>query len=352
MKTKFMRTFIQLVMCVLIPMGFTIHAEAQLAGTGMMGGMQACPYQQNIGDNAQSIQDDINDAKERLNDLNEKKREARSKKSELERAVNRAKGELERRGLQADFAAKVIDHIQEGRACTEYQGYVVPGGKTVSEWTEEEAYNSRMPANDSNWAPSEVNQTSVTAVGNAPNDPGPFSPTEWARFCDPRNKGKVTSYVCAIERAQVPKGAFNIEICKTSVKSFQDNRDKLKSAEAELAAIDAQIESQKTEIAAMRGTLKEEIRAYQKEMKEQMTEGGCIDCMLRGSGSFYSSKPNWGAAAIYGAGALVSILGGMDLQKTATHEWARLGQKYDPQFPAFGYGFPFIMGAANAVMGA
>ena len=83
-----------------------------------------------------------------------------------------------------------------------------------------------------------------------------------------------------------------------------------------------------------------------------MTEGGCVDCMLRSSGYYGggSSKPNWAGVLINGGAALASIWAGNDLQKYVAGQNARLGQTTQ-MYPSFGFGYPFIMGAISSALG-
>ena len=130
MKTMFTRPLV----LVAVLLSFSTVTKAQMYGTGMQGGMQACPYDQNIGDEAESVQDDIRERNEKITDLKEKLKDTKAKQQELNRKMERAKSEIERRGIQGDFLSKIIDHITEGRACGEYQGYANTGcGKKVTE---------------------------------------------------------------------------------------------------------------------------------------------------------------------------------------------------------------------------
>ena len=157
MKTMFMRPWI----LGFLLLSFTLSGHAQMYGTGMMAGMQSCPYPQNIGDEAESIQDQISDLQEELRSAKSDLREEESERRSLESKLKRIEGELKRRGLQGDYLAKVIDHIREGRSCTEYSGYV-PNPKArpaqgrprttsmndeeMVDENAEEANQSRMPA--------------------------------------------------------------------------------------------------------------------------------------------------------------------------------------------------------------
>ncbi|MEZ0391691.1 MAG: hypothetical protein ACAH59_05715, partial [Pseudobdellovibrionaceae bacterium] len=317
--------------------GFSSASYGQMYGTGMMGGMMGCPYQQQVGDDAENIQDDINERREALRDVEADIREAKSKERELQRKMDRARGDLERRGFASEYLEKIIDHITEGRKCSEYVGGVsspvTPAPETRRPQSEEEA-----PA-------------LASVQGGKPNETTPFTASDWFKLCDQTKKGRVLSGACKIESAQVPKPGFNLSSCTTNIQTYQDSKEKLDQAKAKLEALNARKDALKAEIAALRGDYKQAVRDHQKELREQATEGGCIDCMIQGSG-YYSQKPktDWGGVVTNLGLGIASMYLGNNMQEHVASQNARLGVPTQV-YPSFGYGYPFIMGAVGAALG-
>ncbi len=342
--------------------GFLAVANAQMYGTGMYGGIQGCPYQQQIGDEAVSIQEDIADRNELLAEAKEKLREAKAKKRELDRKMEASKRTIERRGIKAEYFSKVVDHIGGQMRCTEYQGHLIPGGRPLNrggvesnkfsqatEWLTNDDPEKRMPAQVT-----EDENSTATGLGNGSGDPHPWTINEWSAICDYPVAGKVLSGACAIRNAQVAGASYSLEMCKSNLKSYQDDKSKLVDLEKEISGLDIQVANIKDEISMLRGTMKEAMREHQRDLREQMTEGGCVGCFLQGAGYVYQKpKTDWGGV-VTGLGlGIASMYLGNDLQKHNANNYARIGGDVSQlqTYPSFGYGFPFIMGAIGSALG-
>jgi uncharacterized protein len=353
----------KLVVIPLTLVGFMPTANAQMYGSGMYGGTQSCPYQQQIGDEAQSIQDDINDRKELLAEAQAELREAKSDKRELERKMQSARSTIERRGIQSEYFSHIADHIEGRISCTDYQGHLIPGGRKVQGGGEFNVLKTvslmliqdteevrRLPAN----APTEDDSSTATGEGNALGDPSPWTANEWSSVCDYPVPGRVLSGACAVTRAKVASASFSLELCKSNLKTYQDTKGKLDGVTARMDGLETQIATIKDELSMLRGTMKEAIREHQKDLREQMTEGGCVGCFLQGSGYVYQKpKTDWGGV-VTGLGlGIASMYFGNDLQKSNQAQYARLGGDVSQlqTYPSFGYGFPFIMGAIGSALG-
>ena len=128
-------------------LGLSLTSRAQMYGTGMSMGMQACPYQQDIGDAAEDKIDDINDANDDLKELRSKLSEEKSKRKELESKQKRAKEALEKRGFKDDYLSRILDHVESIRNCYEYEGAPPRKVSYVEGYVGEQ---SRMPAAETN----------------------------------------------------------------------------------------------------------------------------------------------------------------------------------------------------------
>jgi len=361
---------------------------AAKAQYGMVAG-GSCPYQQDMGDDVTSAQDDIKQANDELKELKIDLKDAKTDVKDFQRNYDRAKQDFERRGLQDDFAGTVESHIENGAKCTDYKDYVPVGGMQVAPQPNQSSdqnsarrgvavdshlqgspnmgqaadiagpgasndseetnliTSNRAPAN----APSEGNNSTATATGGGNQDHGQFTTDEWHSVCDPYKAGHVTDSVCQIDRMKVEK-VFSLPACKKSVKDMYDAQQKLKAAQNKQDNLQAAIDSKKEDIASLKRNLRDAIKQHNEDLKEEMTEGGCVDCMLKSSGYQVERRDNSSST-----GAVVTNLGlgiasmvlGNQMQKTVAGYNARLGYPTQP-VPAFGYGYPFIMAGVGAAI--
>jgi hypothetical protein len=364
---------------------------AAKAQYGMSAG-NSCPYQQDIGDDAVSIQDNIQEANADLKDLKSDLKDAKTDVKDFQRKLDRAKQDFERRGLSSDFAETVESHIENGAKCTDYQGHNIPGGAQVPPQQQKQSSadvpsRSRTPIVDSipgkdsmglagdiagpgasnnsketsmitanrspANAPVDGNDPSVTVQGDGPVGHGQFTDNEWNNVCDINKKGRVLDAVCGEQysRMHVDK-LFNLQVCKKSIKDMYDAKQKLDAAQAKQANLESAIEQRKEDIATMKRDMRDAIKDHNRELREEMTEGGCVDCMLKSSGYQVQQRNNSSST-----GAIITNLGlgiasmylGNQMQKTVAGYNARLGYPTQP-IPAFGYGYPFIMAGVGAAI--
>ncbi|PIS10556.1 MAG: hypothetical protein COT73_08755, partial [Bdellovibrio sp. CG10_big_fil_rev_8_21_14_0_10_47_8] len=368
-------------------LGISTPGRAQMMN--IMGGGGAsyggsCPYPQSWGDEAESIQDEISEVNESLRDLKEQLREAKRTQRDLEKDRSRARRKLESRGLKSEYIDFIDGHIDNDRACVEYGCPRVGNGRQQSGLFDFSIFASRAPAssgtdgNADQDADSNERQSGGSNSGNQGSDKvvdernsstvddqtegkygsDPFTRAEWCGgggrggVCDPGRKGRVLNGACGISNAQVEGGMFRNADCKESLKSYQDLKPKLVRVERDIEGIGAQIDGLKEHLAALKGELRTAKRDYQKDMREQMTEGGCIECQLQGSGYISQRRgTDWGGVVGNVALGLGSIFLGNSLQKSIANQNAQLGAVTPGAMPSYGFGFPFMMGAIGAASG-
>ncbi|MCE3010062.1 MAG: PspA/IM30 family protein [Proteobacteria bacterium] len=343
-----MRIFAPISMVAAFVMMAVPPAHAQW-GYGMYGAMQSCPWGVSAGDGASDIQDEIQDMQSALVEKRQKLSEEKRKQREMQRKYDQAK-ERVNKNLNVGYSNLIIDHIDGKRKCSDYQTRVPAPTDAVQ--------NRDLTSSDSG-AVSDPSGGSATAAEDTGVATDPYAANVWgAQICDrsrdqaPKGGGRVVvRAACTVPaEAKVSQG-YNQKQCETAVAYLQDNKDKLDQQAQLVAALEADIENSKTAIADKRGELRDAVREAQREAREQMTEGGCIDCMMMGNGYVMQPrKPGTGEILANVGLGIASMYFGNKQQQYITDMNSKLGFPTQ-SYPSIGFGFPYFMGALYGAIG-
>lgn len=95
---------------------FTSVSKAQMWGTGMWGGMQACPYGYGAANGASDLQDEINDLQEDIRELKHNKREDERRQRDLEKKKAKYADAING-SFNSGWGGVIIDHMEGGYSC-------------------------------------------------------------------------------------------------------------------------------------------------------------------------------------------------------------------------------------------
>ncbi len=281
----------------------------QMLGTGAIGGgLNSCPYQQDVGDEAESIADDIEDINNKMDDLKDKLKEAKSTARTATGKAERTLNSLERRGIKKEYLDVIADHVNEQRSCVDY---TTSGSSLKVE---------------------------------------PFTPEQWGTICQVKGGKTINAYACSMTAIIVDGASFDQKTCSSNLKEYQESVLKKKKADADVDSLQAAIDNLKDQKASLKDDYKHAVRDHQKELKEESTEAGCIPCMIAGGGyTFRKGKTDWGGVALNSVLGVASMALDNNLQKYVANQNARLG--YSTQsYPSYGYA-PYMMNALGSLMG-
>lgn len=173
----------------------------------------------------------------------------------------------------------------------------------------------------------------------------PFPPQTWKGFCGPQ-PGEIKPALCDYSTGRAKN--FNADKCKEYLDKWQKAQKEL--AEATLA--EQRLKLEVDELSAIIKITNEELRAirkeYQRELREQMSEGDCVDCIMQ-AGQIYS--PRKASGLEIGANVamgLASVYLGNRSQRYISDNNAKLGFATQP-YPSVLNGYPYFM---NAIYGA
>lgn len=332
-------------------------ASAQNWGTGMYGGMQACPYQLQIGDEATSIKEDMEEMNKDLREAKSELSRLKSRLSSLKTSVTSQKDLFKLTGFEGEAFSTIENHITGGYSCSTYQRVTCATGQANANDAIASGDQARMPAADMPGgrpppAPS-GNPRNGTPQGDpcgtgTLTNPAPFAPEVWARSCE---NGAVRASICEQNiPGNRPRG-FNPDSCKRYLGGWIEKQRELRMAETKVAELDARVKELEAMTKAKKQELREAVKEYVREQRQAQTEGGCIDCMIMGNSGVMQQRraSGWeiGANVVLGLGAMYL---GNQMNKYTTDQNARLGFPTQP-YPALGYGMPFFTGALYGALG-
>ena len=332
-------------------------ASAQNWGTGMYGGMQSCPYELQIGEEAASIKEEMEERNKDLKDAKSELSKMKSRLSSLKTSVNSQKDLFKLTGFEGEAFSTIENHITGGYSCNTYQRVDCRGGQADSAVAD----NSRMPAADMPGTPrppvgppgdggvprNGTPQGDPCGQGNL-TSPEPFAPSVWARACE---NGGLRGSICEQNiPGNRPRG-YNFDSCRRYLSLWAEKQRELRQSEFKIAELDARVKELEAYTKAKKQELRESIKEYVREQRQAQTEGGCIDCMIAGNSGVLQQRraSGWeiGANVVLGLGAMYL---GNNLNKYTTDQNARLGFPTQP-YPALGYGMPFFQGALYGAVG-
>lgn len=303
---------------VLILLLFSPAVNAQMWGTGMYGGMQACAYPQQVASGAVSEDDSVREAREALSELQAQLKTKKSEKKKVERQTDKARQDIER-GISDDYTGFVLEHIENSRSCASYKGF---------QGTEE----SQVSAEEGSVTVPQANMTPIQS----------FSVEEWRAYCDRSKSGSVNGALCADARFQKREGRANASACKKALVEYRKNYSLQDKLQGDIEDLEARIKDAKEELT--------DARKQAAEDRKTNTEGGvCLECLARSNGnSVVQPQTNWASVLGNVGVGLASIYIGYKTNKMIADNNANLGWPTDP-YAAQGYGYG--LGAIATGMG-
>lgn len=312
----------------------SLKAQAQF-GTGMYGGMQACPYPVAAASGASSVNDGVKDVQK---EIDETKRAITSKKSEkkrLDRDVEKAERDITDT-VESGYAEKVIEHMQNSRACEEYKP---EKGSELGGPADDEVVRAPGVGGEEDGKP-------IARRGrNERSRPGvrtqPFKYREWMSVC--MGPGKVTSEVCTEYRSSDARTSSSV--CAAALKTYRSKYNEAQKAQSEIDNLSRALER-------LNDDLKDARQAAIDERKAQTEGGYCAECAARNSGYTYQQQqPNYLSLAMGVGMGLAGMYAGYQTNKTVAQYNSNLGFPTQASPSALSYGFPYFMGGLYGAIG-
>lgn len=180
---------------------------------------------------------------------------------------------------------------------------------------------------------------------------GGFEIGSFMPHCGPG--GEIRPTICGVEGVDSPGRGRNRSSCEKYITSWQEKRRE----EAEMLAEKLRLEAIVKELEALTKVAKVELREankeFQREQREAITEGGCIDCIISGAATYQPRKASiWETVGNF-ALAGVSIYSGMQSSKYIADQNAKLGFQSSPMplaGAAMTYGYPFLAAGLQGVL--
>lgn len=347
-----------LAMGMMMLMYSTSHA---FYGTGMVGAMGACQYEVAAGDDAADIQDEIDEVQDELDDAKENLKDAKSRLRQAESERRKAERDVTLRGIKSEYFRAIQSHFENNRSCDEYKdswdingvaavsqapNRIPAGGPGGSDQYHEDGGAARGPdaleRPEGGSSSGEVEKNEIAF---------PYTPQQWKAICDRTRPGRVLSSACGSPAEAKTGRMFDANACKGGLNKYYSSKSEVDEAKKVVEQMEASVKELQAAIKELRGEKKKAAREYAREQRREMTEGGCVDCMLGGNGYvFKQQKPSGmeiAANFVLGAGA---ILAGKSQNETIAKYNAKLGFP-SSSYPSVGYGFPYIMAGLYGALG-
>lgn len=297
-------------------------AWAQMWGTGMYGGMQACGYPQQVSQGAVSEDDSVREAREAISELQAQLKAKKSEKKKVDRQTDKARQDIEK-GISDEHVGFVLEHIENSRQCMAYKDF--------------QGVEQSHSSGDEGTAT--IPQGNMTPIQS-------FSLDEWRTYCDRSRAGSVNGALCVDAKLQKREGRSNASVCKKSLVEYRKNYALQDKLQGEIEDLEARIKDAKEEFT--------DARKQAAEDRKSNTEGGvCVECMARSNGnSVVQPQTNW-ASVIGNVGVgLASIYMGYKTNKMISNNNANLGWPTDPYATqGYGYGLGAIATGMGQVLG-
>ncbi len=306
-------------------MSFALSTQANW-GTGMYGGMQACPYPHSAAAGSSSYLDEVKEAQAAIKEAEKQLRAKKSEKKRLEKTMERSRRDVEE-VVAEDFTEFMFEHIENSVSCKEYKG-MAGSEEFIAQGSEGDA----------------AVQAPSTREVRA------FSIQEWTRLCDSNKNGSVNAVVCDGPRfRQTEKGRATSQDCKKGLTEYRKNYAQTGKLQREIEGLENLIRRSKDDIQDAKQNYADEQRERQ---REQLEGGVCVDCIAQGSGYVYQKpETDWGSVVGNIGLGLAATYMGYQTNKMVANANANIGWPTQP-YPAWGYGFPFLaQGIGQAIGG-
>ncbi|MCX7979102.1 MAG: hypothetical protein N2578_08870, partial [Bdellovibrionaceae bacterium] len=285
-------------------------------GTGMWGGMQACPYPYAAAPGSSDYRDEIEALRKEISQAESELRSLRRERDAVIRDLKRDRDTIYRT-LDEDVAEFVVEHMDVGSACHEYKG--LGDSKATLEI------------------------------------PKIIGVDRWAQYCKPDKAGRVDKNICkdsALKNSEKGSRREAGQGCGPAVDNYGKNVEKKVRLEARIERLQNDIKAARAAISDKATQAREE---YYERMRERMEGGICWDCYTSAgavSGGIVAERrePDWAAVATNVGLGLLSIYLGHQMNKDAMKTNAALGWPTQP-YPAWGYGFPFLAAGIYGALG-
>ncbi|MBV2168863.1 MAG: hypothetical protein KUL82_09160 [Bdellovibrio sp.] len=306
-------------------MSFAVGVQAQQWGTGMYGGMQACPYNYSAAAGSSSYLDEIKEAQSAIREAEKQLRSKKTEKKRLEKGMERSRRDVED-VVSEDFTEFMFEHIENNVSCKEYKG---------------------MAGSDEFIAGGQEGEAAVQAP--ASREVRGFSITEWTRLCDQNKSGSVSATVCDGSRfRQTEKGKATSQDCKKGLTDYRKSYAQSNKLQREIESLENLIRRSKEDIQDARQNYADEQREKQ---RDQLEGGICIDCISQGSGYTYQKREtDWGSVVGNIGLGLAATYMGYQTNKMVADANSNIGWPTQP-YPAWGYGFPFLATGVSQALG-
>ncbi|QLY24980.1 hypothetical protein [Bdellovibrio sp. KM01] len=340
-----MKLWIRVATPLMIVLSFALNAKAQyaanygMAGTGVYGGMQQCPYNYGGGQAAVSEDDDVADLQQQIAELKKDKAEKKSDLKKAERDMKYARRDIE--DVVADnYAQTLFEHMDGTKSCDEYEGYAedfTADGVVVGE----EGQQKSAPKSKA----------------------GDFSPAQWNGLdtktnyvCNRSQRGTINPAACFAPFQVQDRKIGSTDRCKAALKTYSASTSKANKLRSDIENIDRSIEYAQDRL---RDARKDALQARQDAQREQTEAGICPNCAASGNGYTYTKpQTDWTSViANVGMGLFGTYLG-YQQNKYAIENAANLGYPMNPA-PSFLMGFPYLatgltqaLGGGSGVYGA
>ncbi|WP_413292681.1 hypothetical protein ACLSU7_14760 [Bdellovibrio sp. HCB185ZH] len=340
-----MKLWIRVATPLMIVLSFALNAKAQyaanygMAGTGVYGGMQQCPYNYGGGQAAVSEDDDVADLKQQIAEMKKEKAEKKSELKKAERDMKYARRDIE--DVVADnYAQTLFEHMDGSKSCDEYEGY-----------SENFTADGIVEGED--------DQPKAAPKSKA----GDFSAGQWNGLdskmnyvCNRSQRGAINPAACFAPFQVQDRKLGSVDRCKAGLKSYSASTLKANKLRSDIENIDRSIEYAQDRLKDAR---KDALQARQDAQREQTEAGICPDCAASGNGYTYTKpQTDWTSViANVGMGLFGTYLG-YQQNKYAIENAANLGYPMNPA-PSFLMGFPYLatgltqaLGGGSGVYGA
>ncbi len=350
-----MNLWIRVATPLMIVLSFALNAKAQyaanygMAGTGVYGGMQQCPYNYGAGQAATSEDDEVAEIQNDIAELKKEKAEKRAELKKAERDMKYAKRDIE--DVVADnYAQTLFEHMDGPKGCDEYAGY---SGNTQDGGN---GYSAKGEIEGSEGSGNQQKPAELPKAGDFSIDQWNGTINNYNYVCNKSQKGMINPAACYAPFQVKDRKPGSLKGCTEGLKTYSASTQKANRLRDELDQIERSLEYSKDKLKDAR---KDALQARQDAQREQTEAGVCPTCAMSGNGYTYTRpQTDWTSViANVGMGLFGTYLG-YQQNKYAVDAAANLGYPMNPA-PSFLMGFPYLatgltqaLGGGSGVYGA
>ncbi|MBX3035095.1 MAG: hypothetical protein KF865_14345 [Bdellovibrionaceae bacterium] len=308
-----------LLLALLIP---GLPALAQMSpqwGSGQWGAMQGCgvqsapgammgggPAQAGGGNGRGKVDASLQAAQKRL-------REKQNQLKKTDRELERARRDVED-AISPNFSDVLFEHIESGRSCQAYKGVGEAGEGIACE-------KDQVCTQESGLVDIRVYQLS-----------------EWRGLCPANLAGAVNGgAACALSRSRAVTSRGGAGRCGQGLQTYARKYAEKRRLERDIENLERDIEDRQEDLQAA--------------AEDRSTEGGfCLECAM-GRPASSGPQTNWAGVLSNGLVGGLAVYLGYQQNKMISQNNAALGWPTQPQYPAWGYGLPYVQNALYGALG-